>query len=510
MSTTENNKRMAKNTAFLYMRMLLIMAVTLYTSRVVLAELGVVDFGVYNVVAGVVAMLGFLKASMSLSVQRFLSYEMGRGKKDILNIVFNTSLFVHILLAIIVVILAETIGLWFVQTQLIIPQERLEAALFVYHCVVVSTVFSIIEIPYNAMLLSSEKFNIYAYVSIIEAVLKLLIAYLLIMDLFDKLKLYGFLTMVVTILIMAIYMIYVICKYPETKIRKIWDTAIIKNILSFSWWSLLGELAWVFVHQGINILINIFNGPVVNAARAISYQVNGAVANLTKSFQQAVNPQLIKQYASNNIEGMTSLLFRSTRYSYYLMLFITFPLLIETPYILDIWLGEVPQHTVLFCRLVLIGGLLDGLSNLLATVAKAYGKIKNYQMVVSFVLMMNFPLSYVLLKMGYFPEITMYIYMFISVILLFVRLHFAKCMIGMSIINYMKEALWPILKVTISSTAILLLLSSHIEASFGRFIYSCFVSFIVIGIITYIIGLEKSEKGYLLGMIKVRIKKRKR
>ena len=191
------------------------------------------------------------------------------------------------------------------------------------------------------------------------------------------------------------------------------------------------------------------------------------------------------------------------------MLFITFPLLVETPYILEIWLGEVPQHTVLFCRLVLIGGLLDGLSNLLATVAKAYGKIRNYQMVVSFVLMMNFPFSYVLLKMGYFPEITMYVYMFVSVILLFVRLHFAKSMIGMSILCYMKEALWPILKVTIASSAILLLLSNHIEASIERFVYSCLVSFIVIGIITYALGLEKSEKGYLLGMIKTRIKKRK-
>lgn len=505
--TSSNNKRIAKNTVMLYIRMLLIMAVTLYTSRVVLEELGIVDFGVYNVVAGVVAMFGFLKTSMSLSVQRFFSYEIGTGNKERLNIVFNTSLFAHIFLAVLIIVLAETLGFWFVQSQLVIPPERKEAALFVYHCVVVSSVFSAIEIPYNAMLLSSEKFNIYAYVSILEVVLKLLVSYLLMMNLFDKLKLYGFLTMLVTVLITVFYIFYVICNFSETKFRKIWDKKILKNILSFSWWSLLGELAWVFVHQGINILINIFNGPIVNTARAISYQVNGAVASLTRSFQQAVNPQLIKQYASNNIEGMTHLLFRSTRFSYYLMYIVTFPLLLETTFVLDVWLGDVPEHTVLFCRLVLVGGLLDGLSNLLATIAKAYGKIRNYQMIVSFILMMNFPVSYLLLKMGYFPEVTMWVYMVVSIVLLFIRLYFAKRMVGLSPVCYLKKTLWPILKVTMVSSIILLSLFCCMPPSFSRFLFSCLMSFFVIGSIMFYLGLEKEEREYIVRMIISRIKR---
>lgn len=481
------------------------MLVTLYTSRIVLEELGVVDFGVYNVVAGVVAMLGFLRSSMSLSVQRFFSYEIGTGNKDKLNILFNVSLFAHIILMILVLIIAETLGLWFVQTQLKIPSDRFNSALFVYHCVVISCSFSILSVPFNAMLISSERFSVYAYVSIIEVLLKLLVSFLLIMDMYDKLKFYGFLTMFVTVVITIIYIVYVRTHFKETKLKKVWDRQILNNILSFSWWSMLGELAWVFVNQGINMLINIFNGPVVNAARAISYQVNGAVTSLTRSFQQAVNPQLIKRYALNDIKGMENLLFRSTRFSYYLMLFMTLPLLFEMPIVLDIWLKEVPKHAILFCRLILIGGMIDGLSNLLATIAKAYGKIRNYQMIVSLILMINFPLSYILLKMGYFPEVTLVVYMAVSVCLLIIRLYFAKKMVGISPMSYFREVIWPIMKVTLIASTFLYVIFDKFKFSLEGFFFFCLMSVIIVGLSIYTIGLKYKEREQLKEFLKQKL-----
>ena len=502
MSTSDNNKRIAKNTAFLYFRMLLIMLVTLYTSRVVLAELGVVDFGLYNVIAGVVAMLGFLKSAMSLSVQRFLSFEMGRKNIKKLNVVFNVSLYAHVFLALIVFVLAETVGLWFVRTQLVIPLERVDAALFVYQCVVASSVLSVLEVPYNAVLLAAERFNIYAYVSIIEVVLKLAVAFLLTVTVFDKLEFYGFVIMAVTVFITSFYAVYAIRNFNYTRLCKVWDKGTLKNILGFSVWSLLGELSWVFVLQGINILINIFSGPMVNAARAISYQVNGAISSLTRSFQQALNPQIIKQYAAGNNEEMKSLLFRGTRFSYYLMLFFTSPLLLETDFILNLWLKDVPEHTVLFCQLVLIGGLLDGLSNLLATIAKAYGKIRNYQILVSVLLMLNFPISYILLKMGYFPEITMIVYLFVSVCLLLVRLYLTQRMIGLSPTEYFRKALVPILYVTLSTSGILLVVQTIEFAPVLRFFISCFSSVIVISFTTLFLGMTKGERNYVFTIIK--------
>lgn len=492
--TASNNKRIAKNTVFLYSRMLLITLVTLYTSRVLLAELGVVDFGIYNVVAGVVAMLAFLKSAMSLSVQRFLSFELGTGNKERLRSVFSMSFYAHIILALIIIAIAETLGLWFVQTQLVIPENRVGAALVVYHCVVAASVFSVLEIPYNAMILASEHFNIYAYVSVVDAGLRLAVAFILCVGICDKLELYGYLIMIITILIMSTYIIYVILNFPESRIRKIWRISVLKEVLTFSMWSLLGELAWVCVLQGINILINIFCGPTVNAARAISFQVNAAVTSLTRSFQQAVNPQLIKHYAAGNILEMNILLFRCTRFSFYLMLLITFPLLLETRFILELWLKEVPQHTVLFCQLVLIGGLVDGLSNLLATIAKAYGKIRKYQIIVSFVLMLNFPVSFILLKMGYFPEITMYVYMVVSLFLLYIRLYLTKEMVNLSPIDYIKQVIYPILKVSIVCTIILFSINYILHPSLYRFFISCLTSVIVVGIISFYLGMSCVER----------------
>ena len=507
MSLSDNNKRIAKNTLFLYLRMLLIMFVTLYTSRVVLAELGVVDFGLYNVIAGIVAMLGFLKNAMSLSVQRFLSFEMGQGNFEKLNVVFNVSLYAHIFLAFFVLLVAETIGLWFLKTQLVIPEERFSAAVIVYQCVVISSFFSVLEVPYNAVIMAAERFNVYAYISILEVVLKLIVAFLLVYTTYDKLIYYSIVLTIVAFCISMSYVIYAIRNFAYCKLRLTWNFSILRSVLGFSVWSLLGELAWVFVGQGINILINIFSGPIVNAARAISYQVNGAISGLTRSFQQALNPQIIKQYASGNTDDMQTLLFRGTRFSYYLMLFFSMPLLLETDFVMDLWLKEVPEHCVLFCQLVLIGGLVDGLSNLLATVAKAQGKIRNYQICISLILMMNFPLSYLFLKLGFIPEITMIVYIGVSVVLLFVRLILTRNMVRLSCKEYINQAVLPILKVSIVTFLILIIIHSFQQPSILRFFISCLSSVAVVSIASLYLGMSPNERAYLINILKSRIKR---
>jgi O-antigen/teichoic acid export membrane protein len=318
--TTDNNKRIAKNTLLLYFRMLLMMFVTLFTSRVVLDKLGVTDYGIYNVVGGVVAMLGFLNSSMSNAVQRYLSFEIGKNNEAGVNRIFNVSLFAHAGIAVFVFVVMEIVGVWYLNTHMNIPAERMDAANWVLQCSIFTTLFTIVQVPYNAIIISKEQMGIYAYISILEVVLKLLVVYMLAIRNFDKLKLYSVLIMVVTIGIVMIYRCYCTRKYKEAKFKFVKDWNLLKQIVGFASWNMLGELAWVFTGQGVNIILNSFFGPVVNAARGLAEQVNGAVNRFVANFQTAVNPQLIKNYASDQLGEMKTLLFRSTRFSYYLLL----------------------------------------------------------------------------------------------------------------------------------------------------------------------------------------------
>lgn len=499
--TTDNNKRIAKNTLLLYFRMLLMMFVTLFTSREVLDKLGVTDYGIYNVVGGVVAMLGFLNSSMSNAVQRYLSFEIGKNNEAGVNRIFNVSLFAHAGIAVFVFIVMEIVGVWYLNTHMNIPAERMDAANWVLQCSIFTTLFTIVQVPYNAIIISKEQMGIYAYISILEVVLKLLVVYMLAIGNFDKLKLYCVLIMVVTIGIVMIYRFYCTRKYKEAKFKLIKDWNLLKQIVGFASWNMLGELAWVFTGQGVNIILNSFFGPVVNAARGLAEQVNGAVNRFVANFQTAVNPQLIKNYASDQLGEMKTLLFRSTRFSYYLLLALSLPIILKMDFILHLWLKEVPDYTVGFCQLVLVSSLVSTLSNLLAQVARAYGKIRNYQIIVSIFLFLNFPLSYIVLKFGCSPLSSMFVNIGVNTMLLFVRLRLTNRMIQMTYGSFIRNVLLPVIIVTAVALVIPLIIYFMLDNSIISFIIVCLVSFVSVGVSTYALGMNANERLYILAAI---------
>ena len=499
--TTDNNKRIAKNTLLLYFRMLLMMFVTLFTSRVVLDKLGVTDYGIYNVVGGALAMSGFLNSSMSNAVQRYLSFEIGKNNEAGVNRIFNVSLFAHVGIAVFVFVVMEIVGVWYLNTHMNIPAERMDAANWVLQCSIFTTLFTIVQVPYNAIIISKEQMGIYAYISILEVVLKLLVVYMLAIGNFDKLKLYSVLIMVVTIGIVMIYRFYCTRKYKEAKFKFIKDWNLLKQIVGFASWNMLGELAWVFTGQGVNIILNSFFGPVVNAARGLAEQVNGAVNRFVANFQTAVNPQLIKNYASDQLGEMKTLLFRSTRFSYYLLLALSLPIILKMDFILHLWLKEVPDYTTGFCQLVLVSSLVSTLSNLLAQVARAYGKIRNYQIIVSIFLFLNFPLSYIVLKFGGSPLSTMFVNIGINAMLLFVRLRLTNRMIQMTYGSFIRNVLFPVIIVTAVALVIPLTIYFMLDNSIISFIIVCLVSFVSVGVSTYALGMNANERLYILAAI---------
>ena len=382
-----------------------------------------------------------------------------------------------------------------------IPAERMDAANWVLQCSIFTTLFTIVQVPYNAIIISKEQMGIYAYISILEVVLKLLVVYMLAIGNFDKLKLYSVLIMVVTIGIVMIYRFYCTRKYKEAKFKFIKDWNLLKQIVGFASWNMLGELAWVFTGQGVNIILNSFFGPVVNAARGLAEQVNGAVNRFVANFQTAVNPQLIKNYASDQLGEMKTLLFRSTRFSYYLLLALSLPIILKMDFILHLWLKEVPDYTTGFCQLVLVSSLVSTLSNLLAQVARAYGKIRNYQIIVSIFLFLNFPLSYIVLKFGGSPLSTMFVNIGINAMLLFVRLRLTNRMIQMTYGSFIRNVLFPVIIVTAVALVIPLTIYFMLDNSIISFIIVCLVSFVSVGVSIYTLGMNANERLYILAAI---------
>ena len=497
-----SNKRIAKNTLLLYFRMLLMMVVSLFTSRIVLDKLGITDYGIYNVVGGIVSMLGFLTGAMANAVQRFLSFEIGKGDHERVNHIFNVSLMAHVGIAIIVLIVMEIAGVWYLNTYMNIPIERLSAANWVLQCSIFATLFSIIQVPYNAIIIAKEQMGIYAYISILEVCLRLVIVYLLSIGNFDKLKLYSILMMLVTIGILAIYNRYCARKYEEARFRMVRDVKTLKEIAGFAGWNMLGELAWVFTGQGVNIILNLFFGPAVNAARGLAEQVNGAVSRFVNNFQVAVNPQLVKNYAVGQLEEMKRLLYSSTRFSYYLMLLLSLPLILKMDYVLHLWLKDVPEYTTGFCQLVLICTLVATISNLLSQVVRAYGKIRNYQIFVSIVLFLNFPLSYFALSFGASPLATMIVNICIQFSLIFVRLYIVRSIVDISFFIFVKKVLYPLGKVTIASILVPYICANVLEDNLSGFIIVCIISFLCSGVSICLLGMNVHERQYFMNATK--------
>ena len=412
----QDNKRIAKNTLSLYFRMILTMVVSLYTSRVVLATLGIEDFGIYNVVGGIVVMFGFLNTAMSVATQRFLAFEIGRNDIFQLNKVFSTAILIHIIIAAIILLVAETVGIWFLNTQLSIPIDRIEAANWVYQFSVLAFVINVIAVPYNALIVSYEKMEVYAYISILEVILKLLIVYLLNCFGFDKLKFYAILVFAVALLIRLIYQIYCNRKFPTCRFRFVWEKNILKNMTSFSGWSLFGSVAYIAKGQGVNVILNIFFGALLNAAWGISQQVNSAVLMFVQNFTTAINPPIIKAYAQGDRERMFSLLFNGMKYTFFLAFCLIVPLLFETKFVLSLWLKDVPDFTIAYMQYVLIAIGIELFSHVMGTTIQATGKIKWYQIIIGTILFLNLPFSIVAIRLTNSPISPMYVAVILSII----------------------------------------------------------------------------------------------
>lgn len=405
-SHAENTKRIAKNTLMLYVRMLFSMLVSLYTSRVVLNTLGVEDYGIYNVVGGVVGMLGFLNASMSGATSRFLTFELGRGDSIRLKETFSSALIIHISIALIVFVIAETAGLWFLENKLVIPESRMTAAHIVYQLSIFSTMLGITQVPYNATIIAHEKMNVYAYVEILNVCLRLLIVYLLVIGDFDKLILYAILTFGVSMLIMGIYRIYCTRHYKETKFHFIWRKDILKPMLNFSGWDLYGNASVMARTQGVSMLLNLFFGPLMNAAAGIATQVQGAVMAFANNFIVAARPQIVKQYASGEYESMFHLLKNSITLSFTLLSLLSIPLMCETNFVLKIWLGIVPDYAVIFCNYTLLFNIFASISVLLVSVVHATGKIFRPSFINGSLYLLVIPFTYIAFRLGYEPWVS--------------------------------------------------------------------------------------------------------
>ena len=500
-NVVSDNKRIAKNTALLYFRMLLIMGVTLYTSRVVLATLGIEDFGIYNVVGGVVSMFGFLNASMAGATQRFLTFELGKGDNLKLKKVFTTSIHIHVLIAILVVVLAETIGLWFLYNKMTIPVDRLNAAFWVFQFAVLSAVVMFISVPYNAAIIAHEKMSAFAYISVIDVTLKLLIVYLLTLTSYDRLIFYAFLLFLVQLFIRIIYGVYCRRHFPEVSYRFVWDKSLFKEMSGFATWQLFGNLAAVAYTQGVNILLNIFFGPIVNAARAVTVQVQAAIQQFAASFQQALNPQITKSYATHELERMHTLVFASARYSFFLLLFLSLPVLIETPMILSIWLQEVPEYTVIFIRIILITSMIEAMANPLITAAGATGKIRTYQMVVGGILLLILPASYVVLKLGAPPASVFLVHLFFVCIAQIARLWMIRPMIGLSLRRFFNEVVVKVSGVVLLSLPLPFLFYIVFNRNMLSSVIVCVFALLSVALSIFVIGLKKDERQFVLNKV---------
>ena len=491
---SQNNRRIAKNTLMLYFRMILTMLVSLYTSRVILNTLGVEDYGIYNVVGGVVSMFAFFNSAMSSATQRFLSYEIGRGDFVQLRKTFNATQVIHIGIAVLIFILAETVGLWFVKTYLVIPAERLEAAIWVYHFSVLSFMVSIIQVPYNATIIAHERMNVYAYVSIMEVTFKLLIVFMLTWITYDKLKLYGILYFAVVFVIAAIYRVYTRRNFEESKFEVVKDKRLYKTLISYSGWSLFGNIAGVAQGQGVNIILNIFFGPVVNAARGVAMQVQSAVNSFVTNFQMAVNPQIIKSYAANENEYMISLIIRSSKFSFYLLFLLSLPIILEIDQILKMWLINVPSYAPIFTVLILVVILITSISGPLKIAVQATGKIAVYQAVIGTLLFMTLPISYYFLKLGYPPEVTLYITIVIEILALIFRFFFLKKIINFPVARFIKDVVIRNIIIVLLSVSLPLFLRKVLDESFWRLFFVTCVALIWNATVIYFVGLNKSEQ----------------
>lgn len=494
-NTNNKNKRIAINTAVLYVRMLLLMAVSLYTSRVILDALGAVDYGLYNVVGGVVVAIGFLQGTLNTTSSRYITVALGKDSLEKLKIVFSNVLIVNFLLALIILILSETIGLWFVYNKLQIPSDRFNAALWVYQMSIVTVMVNIISVPYNACIIAHEKMKAFAYISLFDAFGKLAVAFLLLhVTKIDKLILYSALLLIIQLIDRGVYGIYSNKNFEETKSKIKINKPLLKKMMGFITWSSYGSFVSIGFTQGLNILLNLFFGPTVNAARAISVQVQNAITSFTNNFQTAINPQLIQSVATEDFYRSRQLLIASSKFSFYLLCIIGIPVIILAPTILNLWLKEVPAHTVNFVRLMLIISIWSCLANPLRIVNQAEGHIKKFQLYECTILLLIIPCAYIALRLDKLPEMVFCVHLVLELSASVVRAVIVLPKIGMDVKEYFFRIYRPVSLVFILSLGI----GCFVSCLIGDNLYSrlgvLFISEIIMIALIYLVGLSANEK----------------
>lgn len=500
-----NNKRIAKNTGILYLRLIITMLIALYTSRVVLNALGVDDFGIYSVVGGIVAMFKVISGSLSAAITRFLTFELGKKNSAALKRVFSTSVLIQVVLCVIVVLFAETIGLWFVHNKMIIPEERMFAADWVFQFSLAAFCLSLINIPFNAVVVAHEEMNVYAYMSIYEAVAKLGVAFLLSVAPLDKLIFYAGMIAAISLSSRIIYGFYCNKHFEECRTKLFFDRQLFRQMFAFSGWNFIGVVASVLRDSGGSVVLSMFYPPAVNAARGIAMQVGAAVRSFSSNFVVALNPQITKSYAAQEYQYTNKLVFSGAKLSYFLMFLITLPVLCNTHYLLALWLKTVPDYAVVFVQLILIMSLMDSISETMITLMLATGNIRNYQIVVGGLVMLNLPLSYLFLRLGLHPQIVIIIAIVISIICIFVRIVMLNKMVGVPIMTFVTDVIIKIILVTIISSVIPVYLTTVLSESFLSLVISTLVCLLLSVLVTWFCGFNELEKNLVRNILGKRI-----
>lgn len=501
MTSVSDNKRVAKNTLVLYFRMLFMMLIGLYTSRINLQSLGVEDFGIYNVVGGIVVMFSIINGSITASISRFLTFEIGTGNMEKLKKVFSTSVTIQIGISLLILLLAETIGLWFLNHKMVIPDSRMPAANWVYQFSIITFILNLISMPYNACIVAHEKMSAFAWITIYDAIAKLLIAWLTFIAPMDKLIFFSGFIVLIAFTQRMIYTSYCLHNFEECHYKFTIDKELLKHMSGFAGWNFIGASSAILRDTGGNIIINLFCGPAVNAARAIANRINTAVLGFANSFMTAINPQITKSYASGEYEKMMGAIYKGAKFSFFLLLLLGLPVIMESEYIIHLWLGQVPEHTVLFVQLTILYAMSESISNPLVTTMLATGKIKNYQIVVGGLQMLNLPISYICLRLGCIPESVVIVAIILSQCCFAARIYMLRAMINLNAIDYVKKVYLRILSTLIITFILPVIVKYYMDDSLLSFFTILSISFISACINILYVGCNDKERSFIYSNI---------
>lgn len=498
-----NKNRIAKNTFYLFIRMFITMCVSLYTSRIVLEALGVENYGIFNIAGGLVAFVSYINWGMSSASQRFIMYSLGADPPEMQRQVVSNSWGLHLIICGIILLLGETVGVWFFFNELVIPEDSLSSAFIIYQLSIGSTILAILTIPFTSLIMAHERMSVYAYMTILDVTFKLGICYLLFCSDGDRLILYGFLLFGTQVIYSLINWGYCVKHFPESHLNFKWKRSIMKKMTGFAGWSMVGCTASILQGQGMNILLNIFGGPVLNAARGLAVQVQGTVTGMVGNFQAAVVPQLIKSYASGRLNDMHSLIFSGSKYSFFLMFAISLPLMCNIHEVLSIWLTEVPEYTGIFLNLIMINSLIGTLSGPLMKSADSTGDIKKYHIVVGGSLLLVLPFAYLTLKIGLPVYYVFVVQTLFAVLSLYLRLWVLRPMISLKISAFCENVIWPIIRVVIPVT-IIMVGTLYVLPSSGlvKFVLSSTIGEVVVLTFIWRLGLKESERKQWAAKIK--------